>query len=94
MNTFHDGCLQKVYSKDARAHPEHDGYSGAQDVQGACNESDNDGGPWVHSGCPRCDGDQTSKGTIAHHAHVIHVLACSRNCAQLSQELKHGIQHG
>lgn len=67
--------LNKTGWYDSHLHP--DGDLGAEAVERASNQADNDGAPGLDGGGSRGDGHQTSQGTVAHHAHVIDVLACT-----------------
>jgi hypothetical protein len=53
---------------------------GADNIEEAGNNSDDNGGPGVHCGAARCDGHQASQGTVAHAHDVVHdalVCACT-----------------
>ncbi len=66
------------------AHLELDGDPGGEDVEGAGNTTDDEGGPGVHGGCARGDGDQSSQRAVAHDTHVVHMLACHKSQNSLS----------
>jgi hypothetical protein len=74
------GCLSRVYTALGNAagpdlHP--DGDLGSQAVPGAGDEAHDDGAPGVDGGGSRGDGHQAGQRAIAHHADIVHMLACA-----------------
>ena len=61
----------------AGAHLEPDRALGAEEIEGASDEADDDGAPGLDGGGSGCDGDQAGQGAVAHDAHIVHMLACS-----------------
>ena len=55
---------------------EQDGDARSGNIGKACNESDGNGTPRVDSGASCRDGNKTSKGSIAHHSHIIGHTSC------------------